>query len=313
MHSIRHRDLGTPAPQAPEPVISLEIDGHSVSVPQGTSVLRAAALAGVDVPKLCATDTLQACGSCRLCLVEIEGQKGLPASCTTLAAPGMKVRTTSPHIEEIRRGVLELYVSEQPADWASRPAHQGTRLLQMATRHGVLDSPYASAAPPALQAISRDDSNPYFRFDSSLCIVCSRCVSACNDIQGTFALTVEGRGLASRIVASQHESFLASECVSCGQCVESCPTGALSEKSRLAIGLPEHVVTTTCAYCGVGCSFDVELRGTDVVRMAPNRAGGANHGHACVKGRFAYGYASHPERITHPMIRATIDEPWQEV
>ena len=313
MHSIRHRDLGTPAPQTPGPLIGLEIDGHSVSVPQGSSVLRAAALAGVDVPKLCATDTLQACGSCRLCLVEIEGQKGLPASCTTLVAPGMKVKTTSPRLEEIRKGVLELYVSEQAADWASNPAHQGTRLLQMATRHGVLSSPYASAAPPALQAIARDDSNPYFRFDSSLCIVCSRCVSACNDIQGTFALTVAGRGLASRIVASQDESFLASECVSCGQCVESCPTGALSEKSRLAIGLPEHVVTTTCAYCGVGCSFDVELRGTDVVRMAPNRAGGANHGHACVKGRFAYGYATHPERITRPMIRASIDEPWQKV
>ncbi len=313
MYSIQHHDLGTAAPEAPGAPVTLAIDGRGVTVPAGTSVMRAAALAGIDVPKLCATDTLKAFGSCRLCLVEIEGQKGLPASCTTLVAPGMKVTTESPRLATIRKSVLELYVSEQPAGWESHPANQGTELQNMAKRHGVMRSPYVHAAPPAPHAVACDQSNPYFDFDAALCIVCSRCVRACNDIQGTFALTVDGRGLASRIVASQAQPFMESECVSCGQCVESCPTGALIEKSRVTVGVAERATTTTCAYCGVGCSFDVEMRGEEVVRMVPNRNGAANHGHACVKGRFAYGYATHHDRVTRPMIRAKITDPWREV
>jgi len=317
MHSIRHDDLGTPAAEGAP--VTLHIDGRDVTVPAGTSVMRAAALAGTAIPKLCATDTLAAFGSCRLCLVEIEGHKGLPASCTTPVAPGMRVATESPRLSTIRQNIVELYVSEQPEGWAEHPAQRGTELLAMAERFGVKRSPYAATswtsehALPAGTTTGADRSNPYFDFDPALCIACSRCVRACNDIQGTFALTMEGRGLASRIVPSQGESFLASECVSCGQCVESCPTGALVEKSRLAAEAPDRVVTTTCAYCGVGCSFDVELRGQEVVRMAPNRDGGANHGHACVKGRFAYGYATHPDRITQPMVRARITDPWRVV
>ena len=319
MHSIQYQDLGTPATTGGAPV-TLDIDGRSVTVPTGTSILRAAALAGVAVPKLCATDALKAFGSCRLCLVEIEGQKGLPASCTTLVAPGMKVTTESPRLRGIRKGIVELYVSEHPLDCDTCPANHHCELQDVAADLGVTGSPYrvaadAGASPahaPACEA-RRDESNPYFQFDPDLCIVCSRCVRACNDIQGTFALTVEGRGLASRIVASQAEPFLQSECVSCGQCVESCPTGALIEKSRASAGAAERAVTTTCAYCGVGCSFDVEMRGEQIARMVPNRSGGANHGHACVKGRFAYGYATHPDRVRQPMIRAKITDPWREV
>ena len=126
-----------------------------------------------------------------------------------------------------------------------------------------------------------------------MCIVCSRCVRACDEVQGTFALTIQGRGFASKVAASQNESFLASECVSCGACVEACPTVALTEKSLIQIGHSRQAVTTTCAYCGVGCSFNAEIEGRQVVRMVPNRDGHANHGHACVKGRFAFGYATH--------------------
>ena len=311
MYSIDHRDLGTPASPAPG-LVTLEIDGNPVSVPAGTSVMRAAALAGARIPKLCATDTLKAFGSCRLCLVEIEGRRGHPASCTTEATAGMQVRTDSPQLEKLRRGVVELYLSDHPLDCATCPADGHCELQTVAAGLGIRESRYA-AGGATQRGSPPDTSNPYFVFDPDLCIVCSRCVRACNEVQGTHALTIEGRGFASRVAASQNEPFLESECVSCGACVESCPTAALTEKSRAAMGAPARAVTTTCAYCGVGCSFKAEINDAGVVRMAPNRDGAANHGHACVKGRFAYGYATHPDRVLKPMIRERITDPWREV
>ncbi len=159
----------------------------------------------------------------------------------------------------------------------------------------------------------KDESNPYFTYDPSKCIVCSRCVRACEEVQGTFALTIEGRGFGSRVSPGMHENFLESECVSCGACVQACPTATLTEKSVIEIGQPEHSVVTTCAYCGVGCSFKAEMRGEELVRMVPWKDGKANRGHSCVKGRFAYGYATHKERILNPMIREKITDPWREV
>ena len=314
MYSTGYHDLGTPKPAdaAAAKNVTLEIDGQTVTVPEGTSIMRAAALADVNVPKLCATDTLKAFGSCRLCLVEIEGRQGYPASCTTLVADGIKVKTESSKLTQLRRNVMELYLSDHPADCASNSATTRCDVHEMASTLGVSSSRYALGGKQHLHA-TKDESNPYFAFDQSECIVCSRCVRACEDIQGTFALTIQGRGFNSKVSASQDETFLASECVSCGACVESCPTGALVEKSLLQLGPPTKVTTTTCAYCGVGCSFNAESKGGDVIRMAPNRDGHANHGHACVKGRFAYGYATHDDRITTPMIRASINDPWQEV
>ena len=311
MFAIDYEDLGTPAPVEAGAAVTVEIDGKSVTVPAGTSVMRAAALAQVRVPKLCATDTLKAFGSCRMCLVEIEGRKGFPASCTTLVAPGMKIRTHSEKLTQLRRGVLDLYLSEHPLD----PTGARCELEDVARMVGLTHTSY----PPhgARAPMPRDDSNPYFTFDPEQCIVCSRCVRACDEVQGTFALTVQGRGLASKIAASEDQPFFESECVSCGACVEACPTTALMEKSVIRLGQPERAVTTTCAYCGVGCSFSAEVRGngaaTEVVRMVPNRAGHANHGHACVKGRFAYGYATHADRILKPMIRKSIRDEWREV
>ena len=162
-------------------------------------------------------------------------------------------------------------------------------------------------------AAAKDESNPYFTFDPAKCILCSRCVRACNEVQGTFALTIDGRGFASKVAAGMDESFLDSECVSCGACVQACPTGSLLEKSFIAAGPPERSVVTTCAYCGVGCSFKAEMRGEEVVRMVPWKDGKANHGHSCVKGRFAWGYANHQDRILKPMLREAITDPWREV
>src|SRR5690606_18874507 len=159
----------------------------------------------------------------------------------------------------------------------------------------------------------KDESNPYFTFEPSKCIVCSRCVRACAEVQGTFALTIEGRGFDSKVSPSISEPFLSSECVSCGACVQACPTATLNEKTVIELGTPEHHVETTCAYCGVGCTFRAEMKGDQVVRMVPSKDGKANEGHSCVKGRFAWGYATHKERITVPMMRETTQDPWREV
>ncbi len=303
-------DLGTPAAKG-EPV-NLVIDGHPLTVPAGTSIMRAAALAGTVIPRLCATQDLEPFGSCRMCLVEITGRSGYPASCTTEVSEGMEVRTQTDHLAKLRRNVMELYISDHPLDCLTCSANGNCELQDTAGAVGLREVRYGYEGANHLQEAT-DESAPYFSFDTSKCIVCSRCVRACEEQQGTFALTVEGRGFDSRIVASQSDAFIDSECVSCGACVKACPTATLMEKSVIEIGQPERATVTTCAYCGVGCSFRAETRGDTVVRMVPNREGHANHGHSCVKGRFAFGYASHPDRISHPMIRDSIDAPWRQV
>jgi formate dehydrogenase major subunit len=311
MYSVRETDYGTPS-RVSERLVTLEIDGVEVTVPDGTSVMRAAVDAGYSIPKLCATDMLESFGSCRLCLVEIEGRKGYPASCTTLVAPGMKVRTQTPTLAKLRRGVMELYISDHPLDCLTCPANGNCELQEMAGAVGLREVRYGYDGANHLVQ-EKDQSNPYFTFDPTKCIVCSRCVRACEEVQGTFALTVDGRGFASMISPSAKESFFDSECVSCGACVQACPTSTLMEKSIIDQGQPDRSVVTTCAYCGVGCSFRAEMRGPKVMRMVPNKDGQANHGHSCVKGRFAWGYATHPDRIIKPMIRSKITDPWKEV
>src|SRR5512141_2079605 len=251
MFAIDYEDLGTPASTDTKQV-TLEIDGVQVTVPEGTSLMRAAAIAEVKVPKLCATDTLEAFGSCRLCLVEIEGRKGYPASCTTAVAPGMKVRTQSAKLADLRRGVMELYSSGQPLDCLTCSANGNCELQDMAGVVGLREVRYGYEGENHLKA-EKDESNPYFTFDPAKCIVCSRCVRACEEVQGTFALTIEGRGFESKVAAG-NQPFLDSECVSCGACVQACPTATLIEKTVIAKGQPEHSVLTTCASCGVGCA-----------------------------------------------------------
>jgi formate dehydrogenase major subunit len=306
-------DLGTKAvPIAGQALVALTIDGQRIEVPEGTSVMRAAALMGTSIPRLCATDSLESFGSCRLCLVEIEGRAGYPASCTTPVVADMVVRTQTSKLKSLRKGVMELYISDHPLDCLTCSANGDCELQDMAGAVGLRDVRYGYDGDNHLSA-AKDESNPYFTFDSTKCIVCSRCVRACDEVQGTFALTVQGRGFESQIVASQNEGFLASECVSCGACVQACPTSALIEKSVIDIGTPDRAVVTTCAYCGVGCTFRAEMRGEELVRMVPWKDGKANRGHSCVKGRFAWGYANHKERILNPMIRTSIDQPWREV
>ena len=305
----RH-DRGTPARTSTQHV-ALRIDGIPVRVPAGTSVMHAAAEAGIDIPKLCATEQLEAFGSCRLCVVQVKDRRGYPASCTTLVEEGMEVTTENDALFRLRRGVMELYISDHPLDCLTCSANGNCELQDMAGRVGLREVRYADGDNHLAE--TADVSNPYFAYDPAKCIVCSRCVRACSEIQGTFALTTTERGFESRIAAAGGDDFLSSECVSCGACVAACPTAALMEKSVIELGQPQRSVTTTCAYCGVGCSLNAELQGEQVIRMVPDRKGGANHGHACVKGRFAWGYATHADRITTPMIRKSIRDPWQTV
>ena len=312
-------DRGTPARTSSE-TVELTIDGNMVRVPKGTSLMRAASDAGIQVPKLCATDSLEPFGSCRLCLVEIDGRKGTPASCTTPAEPGMVVHTQTPKLQKLRKGVMELYISDHPLDCLTCSANGNCELQDMAgvtglrnVRYGVAGAMVDGVAGDHHCDAKKDESNPYFTYDASKCIVCNRCVRACEETQGTFALTISGRGFQSRVSPGQDQPFMDSECVSCGACVEACPTATLQEKSIIELGQPEHSVITTCAYCGVGCGFKAEMKGNTVVRMVPWKDGKANEGHSCVKGRFAWGYATHKDRITKPMIRTKITDPWREV
>jgi formate dehydrogenase major subunit len=322
MTLIKEKDFGTPASHA-KTMVTLDIDGQTITVPEGTSIMRAAAELGIMVPKLCASDNLDPFGSCRLCLVEIEGRRGTPASCTTPGAAGIKVTTQNERLAKIRKGVMELYISDHPLDCLTCAANGDCELQDMAGAVGLREVRYGydgenhvfarsnGEANPLWQP--KDKSNPYFQFEPSKCIVCSRCVRACEEVQGTFALTIDGRGFASHVAAGMDEDFLDSECVSCGACVQACPTATLIEKSIVDHGQPEHSVVTTCAYCGVGCSFKAEMQGEKVVRMMPYKDGGANEGHSCVKGRFAFGYATHKDRVLNPMVREKITDPWQVV
>ncbi len=311
MSLVHETDYGTPAAKS-EKMVSLTIDGRAVRVPEGTSIMRAAMEIGAEIPRLCATDMIDAYGSCRLCLVEVEGRAGTPSSCTTPVAEGITVHTQTERLKKLRRGVMELYISDHPLDCLTCAANGNCELQTQAGRVGLRDVRFGRGVETHLD-LKKDESNPYFTYDASKCIVCSRCVRACAEVQGTFALTISGRGFDSRVSPGMNEPFLSSECVSCGACVQACPTATLTEKTLIDIGQPERSVVTTCAYCGVGCTFKAEMRGEELVRMVPFKAGEANRGHSCVKGRFAWGYATHRERILKPMVRAKISDPWREV
>jgi formate dehydrogenase major subunit len=316
MSLIQEIDYGTPKSKSTT-MVTLEIDGQSITVPESTSVMRAAMELGTQIPKLCATDNMASFGSCRLCLVEIEGRKGTPASCTTWVAEGMKVHTQTDRLSKLRQGVMELYLSDHPLTGDNAMQDMADTVGLANVRYGFEGDNHVSPVRLDGEANPRfkekDESNPYFTFDPAKCIVCSRCVRACEEVQGTFALTIDGRGFASHVSAGMDEKFMNSECVSCGACVQACPTGSLIEKSVIELGKPETSVITTCAYCGVGCSFKAEMKGEEVVRMVPWKDGGANEGHSCVKGRFAWGYASHKDRVMKPMVRDKITDPWKEV
>lgn len=301
-------DFGTP--DRGGETVRLRINGQSVEAKSGDSIMRAALTAGIPIPKLCATDSLDAFGSCRLCLVEVSGRKGFVSSCTEPVSEGLCVTTQNDELAKLRRGVMELYISDHPLDCLTCADNGDCELQDVAGQVGLREVRYVGGASHTQE--SADTSNPYFTYDPSKCIVCSRCVRACEEVQGTFALTITGRGFESRVKTGA-DNFFDSDCVSCGACVQACPTASLMENTVIEQGVPDRSVLTTCAYCGVGCSFKAEIKGDQLVRMIPFKGGKANEGHSCVKGRFAWGYAQHQDRITEPMIRASTSHPWRKV
>ena len=320
MTLLKEKDYGTPKIESDNNVTGY-IDGIEITVPEGTSIMRAAAMVGIDIPSLCASDNMDAFGSCRLCIVDFEGRKGFgyPSSCTTPLSDGMKVKTKNARLKSLRKDLLEMYISDHPLDCNTCSADGDCDLQTQADDHNLLNNNQLVASKYDFKDgcthldAEVDASNPYFNFDPEKCIVCSKCVRACNEVQGTFALSVDSRGFESTIKPGVSDNFFDSECVSCGACVQACPTGSLIEKSIAEKGMPNETVLTTCAYCGVGCSFKAEVRNNDVVRMVPYKEGGANNGHSCIKGRFAWGYAKHKDRLSKPLIRDDIKDDWKEV
>ena len=270
----------------------LTVDGAVVEVAAGGTVLDAVLVAGAPLPHLCKEPALAPIGACRTCLVEIEGVRGLPASCSLPASEGMVVRTQSEAAVAVRRGVLELTLAMRDA---SKPA-QATDLGDAAARHGADPSRWRSRVNAHI-----DESNPFYRFDAGECILCGRCVAACSDVQHIGAIGIAGTGAATRIAPFNDEPLSESTCTSCGQCVAACPTDALRMKRA---GVAARTVSTTCPYCGVGCgikvSADVENRLVQVDDDPENRS---SVGMLCVKGRFGVSFVNHADRLTRPLIR----------
>jgi len=291
--------------------MNLTINGRPVTAEPGDTIYMAARKARISIPSLCVSDHLAPFGSCRLCVCEIEGQSGTPASCTTPVRPDMVVRTESDRLRRHRHNIVELYLSEQPEN-----CEVAGPLRELALACGVNRVRYPDGVHSKRAAV-RDDSNPFFTFDNAACISCARCVRACDEIQGTHALTMIGRGFSARPAAGagtlmgEAAAFATSNCVSCGACVKECPTGALTEKTVLEQGAPTGTVRTTCAYCGVGCAFDAAVRDGRVVAMTPADDGPSNQGHACMKGRFGWTYNDAPDRLRVPLLRRGND--WEEI
>lgn len=279
------------------PKISLTIDGRGVEVDEGTTVLEAAQQAGIYIPTLCHYPDLKPYGGCRVCVVEIEGMRGLPTSCTTPAAAGMKVHTETEAVNKARRTVVELLIADHPADCLTCTANQNCELQKVAAHLGM-----NQIRLPKKQAdYAIDTSNPFFDFDRNKCILCGRCVRACNEVVGVGAIDMANRGSDMKVSTFNDTLLFDSICRSCGECVARCPVGALAPKQAVQ---PTTEVNTTCPYCGVGCSMTLGVRGGRIVSVRGNPEGPSNQGLLCVKGRFSIPeWVDHPDRLTTPLIR----------
>jgi formate dehydrogenase major subunit len=276
----------------------VSVDGRELEVPAGSSLLDAARAAGKDLPTLCSDERLSPNGACRLCLVAVEGRRAPVASCTTPVAEGMAIRTDDPASEAAVRATLELLVSELPERALELPPER-SELVAVCRALGVERSRFGGERP----SHEPDHSHPYVKYDPELCIACGRCVRMCDEVQGTFALELTGRGFETVMRPGSGGPWAESDCVACGGCVDSCPSGALSEPGLLDPRPIERTVTTTCGYCGVGCTLDVHVRDGEVAAVSPTRGAPVNRGHACVKGRFAHGFVRSPDRLHTPLVR----------
>ncbi len=279
--------------------IALNIDGKTVEAAQGATILEAALAAGIYIPTLCHDPELKPYGACRLCVVEVEGMRGLVTSCTTAVAEGMAVRTDTPMVNQSRRITMELIAANHHGDCLTCTKNQQCDLQTIARYLGIEETHFNRLRKSA-QLVPVDDSHPAFDRDLNKCILCARCVRACHEITGVGAIDLAFRGNSARVSTFGDKPILQSACESCGECVDRCPTGALVPKhARQAT----REVRTICPYCGVGCSIYLGVRGNEIVSVRGDKESPVNHGGLCVKGRFGFDFINHPERLTQPLIR----------
>lgn len=281
-------------------LVHLTIDGRRVAVEPGSTILEAAKKAGVYIPTLCADDDLEPFGACRLCLVEVVGQRRpvLP-SCTTPVAEGMVVRTSTPTIDRLRYNIVALMLSDHPSDCLSCPRNNRCELQRVAAWVGLRAQPF----PGERRSVPLDTSNPFYVRDLERCILCGKCVRTCDEIQNRRAIHYAYRGLATKIATELDRDIRDSSCEFCGQCVSKCPVGALYSRAEYDHGLPTAETRTICPYCGVGCGLILQTRGSLVVGALGDRDNPVNRGRTCVKGRFGYDFVNSRDRLTEPLIR----------
>lgn len=282
--------------------VKLTIDGKPIEVPEGTTILNAARMSGLEVPTLCYHKDLNPTGNCRICVVEVTNQRFLQASCVTAVTEGMEVRTHSDRVVNSRRKTLELMLANHPQDCLVCDAAGSCELQDLAYEYDVRVPEWGFKGT---RYVKDSDPNPFVRVDLNKCILCRRCVQACAEIQVRNVWGVAYRGFEGRIVAGSDTNMLDARCESCGQCVAYCPTGALSNKMSYGQGRAHQVkkVTTTCTYCGVGCQFDLDVKNNRIIGVSSNPNAPVNGMALCVKGRYGYDFVHHEDRLTKPQVR----------
>ena len=280
--------------------VIVTINDQSVEAIEGQTILEAARSHGIIIPTLCYHKDLSPVGSCRLCMVEVEKWRGQVAACTTQVTPGMTIHTETDSIIQSRRVVLELLLRNYFESGYPAGDHHSSEFMRW-VQHYQVTLPDGFNPTPRYPVDS--DSNPFLWVDFNKCILCTRCVRACAEIQGRFVWGVGQRGNDARIISGANTSLLDARCESCGACVACCPTGALDNKMSLGLGHPDNLVTTTCTYCGVGCQFDLNVKNDRVIRVTSNPDAPVNGIHLCVKGRYGYDFIHHPDRLTQPKVR----------
>ncbi|KDR94862.1 4Fe-4S dicluster domain-containing protein [Peptoclostridium litorale DSM 5388] len=292
-------------------MVSITINGNKVDVPNDYTVLKACRQEGIDIPTFCEDERLRPSGACRMCLVEVAGSGKIVTSCSEKVWEGMEVRTNSKRVMDARKQVLKLIVMDHPLDCLTCEKSGECKLQDYCYEYEV----GSKLKGKTERRLPIDDSNPFYYFDPDKCIKCGKCVRICSELQCSDAILMEQRGLDTKVSTPFGENLENSPCVSCGNCVSYCPVGALMPKSKTRYRAWEtKKVRTTCAYCGVGCQIDITVKGDRIVEAKP-AIGKANEGLLCVKGKFAYGFVNHPDRLKTPLVRKDgklVETSWEE-
>lgn len=281
--------------------VNVTIDGKKIVARSGQTILEAAQAAGIKIPSLCHHPALIPIGACRVCLVEVEKQRTLQPACTFQVSEGMVAHTRSPKAEESRRFVLELLLSDHPLDCMTCERAGNCELQDLAYEYGIKESRY----PGMRHHYENTDPNPFYLRDYDKCILCRRCIRACDEMNGVEAIGLIERGFDTKVGTAFDGNMADSPCEFCGMCVEVCPVGALVPKQRIGKAREWELqkVATTCSYCGMGCQFYLEVKDGKIVKTSSKWDAPANHGWLCTKGRFGWDYVHHPDRLTQPLIR----------